>query len=683
MAVALGAAWGLKRHYSLATAEELRWILQPTTALTQVVLGSDFAFRPGEGYLSRELSILISPACAGVNFLIASVSIARVRLRAGASRLATAPARARSSALPRLPDDVAGQRSAHLRFRVGGTPSGAFLRSDVSQRSPAPRHRRLPGWIDGPLSDGSSLAVQPNACDYAPFQSDHRARVLSRGDAPGAAAAGRRAQPRVLGTRSAGLGSGGSPRRNAALAGAGESSTLPSPSAGSRGNRHLAGRRPNRHDERGPRRTVRARRPHSRSSIRARASAGGIVCPRSVRSITIAREKPSRVIASATPRMCSRLKSFEPVRRSRAFPSLNRGRGAGRCGRGRPDHPQRAPGAGTPHRTPARRLERRLDSRGVSAARSSLRPRSRPRRRVRRRRRVRGAPPRGRRAQGRCVRSLRARCPPGSAPPRAGGAHRAPLGSSMARRRSPPNESRPGHRAAHLRPQRPGRTPPPTLRRPDSRLVAASPSPRARSSATRPRGSRSLISRRRLLGSRAGSADPGRRERRRTFERRVDRRYSGRRRFLARASTQLPDPFGTRRSALVVWRCEIAVRRQRLTRIPQTPGDESDRSDHDEASGQQPHERALCPAAPLVAAAKHTAPVGARGQAVDLTPFRHARTLDRPARRREAGSRPVAWRRGELLDHTSVRAAPEAGFVHPRHLVRPDGVRLETARAAG
>ncbi len=70
MAVALGAAWVLKRHYSVSTAEELRWILQPTTALTQLVLGADFAFRPGEGYLSRELSILVSPACAGVNFLI-------------------------------------------------------------------------------------------------------------------------------------------------------------------------------------------------------------------------------------------------------------------------------------------------------------------------------------------------------------------------------------------------------------------------------------------------------------------------------------------------------------------------------------------------------------------------------------------------------------------------------------
>jgi exosortase K len=34
------------------------------------VVGSDFVFRPGEGYLSRELSILVSPACAGVNFLV-------------------------------------------------------------------------------------------------------------------------------------------------------------------------------------------------------------------------------------------------------------------------------------------------------------------------------------------------------------------------------------------------------------------------------------------------------------------------------------------------------------------------------------------------------------------------------------------------------------------------------------
>jgi exosortase K len=70
VAVALVSAWLLKRHYSQAEAEELRWILGPTAALVELALGRELSFRAGEGYLSRELSILVSPACAGVNFLI-------------------------------------------------------------------------------------------------------------------------------------------------------------------------------------------------------------------------------------------------------------------------------------------------------------------------------------------------------------------------------------------------------------------------------------------------------------------------------------------------------------------------------------------------------------------------------------------------------------------------------------
>ena len=72
-AVALGVAWLLKRHYSQASAEELRWILAPTTWLTSLFMSGEFEFRPGEGYLSRAQSILISPACAGVNFLIVAL----------------------------------------------------------------------------------------------------------------------------------------------------------------------------------------------------------------------------------------------------------------------------------------------------------------------------------------------------------------------------------------------------------------------------------------------------------------------------------------------------------------------------------------------------------------------------------------------------------------------------------
>ena len=67
---ALAIAWLLKHHYSHASAEALRLILAPTAWLTSLVLGGHFQFLADEGYLSRQHSILISPACAGVNFLI-------------------------------------------------------------------------------------------------------------------------------------------------------------------------------------------------------------------------------------------------------------------------------------------------------------------------------------------------------------------------------------------------------------------------------------------------------------------------------------------------------------------------------------------------------------------------------------------------------------------------------------
>ena len=73
VAVALGLAWLLKRHYSQASAEDLRWILAPTTWLTSLLVPGEFVFQAGQGYLSREQSVLISPACAGVNFLIVAL----------------------------------------------------------------------------------------------------------------------------------------------------------------------------------------------------------------------------------------------------------------------------------------------------------------------------------------------------------------------------------------------------------------------------------------------------------------------------------------------------------------------------------------------------------------------------------------------------------------------------------
>ena len=71
--VAFVLAVGLKQHYSHASAEDLRWILAPTAWLTSLCTSGEFAFRAGEGYLNREHSVLVSPACAGVNFLVVAL----------------------------------------------------------------------------------------------------------------------------------------------------------------------------------------------------------------------------------------------------------------------------------------------------------------------------------------------------------------------------------------------------------------------------------------------------------------------------------------------------------------------------------------------------------------------------------------------------------------------------------
>jgi exosortase K len=69
---AASIAWGLKRHYADAYADDLWWILTPTAQMAGVITGTAFEWQPGEGYLSRERLFLIEKSCAGVNFLIAA-----------------------------------------------------------------------------------------------------------------------------------------------------------------------------------------------------------------------------------------------------------------------------------------------------------------------------------------------------------------------------------------------------------------------------------------------------------------------------------------------------------------------------------------------------------------------------------------------------------------------------------
>jgi exosortase K len=77
--VALVCAFTLKLYYSTASANQLRWILAPTTALVELVSGASFEFESHAGYLSRERGFLIADSCAGVNFLITAFLMLSMR----------------------------------------------------------------------------------------------------------------------------------------------------------------------------------------------------------------------------------------------------------------------------------------------------------------------------------------------------------------------------------------------------------------------------------------------------------------------------------------------------------------------------------------------------------------------------------------------------------------------------
>jgi len=63
-------ALALKFYYANATADELLWILAPTTALVELLSGRSFAFESYTGYVSSDHRFVIAVPCAGVNFLI-------------------------------------------------------------------------------------------------------------------------------------------------------------------------------------------------------------------------------------------------------------------------------------------------------------------------------------------------------------------------------------------------------------------------------------------------------------------------------------------------------------------------------------------------------------------------------------------------------------------------------------
>jgi exosortase K len=91
VAIAVLVIWGMKRHYSDARADDLWWILSPTSRVVGAVTGTAFVAVPSEGYVSHERLFVIEKSCAGINFLVAAFGMLTVallhRVRSGASGL--------------------------------------------------------------------------------------------------------------------------------------------------------------------------------------------------------------------------------------------------------------------------------------------------------------------------------------------------------------------------------------------------------------------------------------------------------------------------------------------------------------------------------------------------------------------------------------------------------------------
>lgn len=73
--LSLLALLGLKLFYRNAGADELTWILTPTTRWVGILSGIPFTYVPGEGYVNHSLRLVIAPSCCGIRFLCISAAM--------------------------------------------------------------------------------------------------------------------------------------------------------------------------------------------------------------------------------------------------------------------------------------------------------------------------------------------------------------------------------------------------------------------------------------------------------------------------------------------------------------------------------------------------------------------------------------------------------------------------------
>lgn len=66
----LALLYSMKLHYSMASVNELDWILFPTTKLVEGITGIHFQKEAFTGYVNWDVQVIIAKSCAGINFMI-------------------------------------------------------------------------------------------------------------------------------------------------------------------------------------------------------------------------------------------------------------------------------------------------------------------------------------------------------------------------------------------------------------------------------------------------------------------------------------------------------------------------------------------------------------------------------------------------------------------------------------
>jgi len=73
-AAGAAVACGLKLFYSRAGAEDLDWVLAPTSRLVELISDARFEKERHVGWISHTHGIIVGPSCAGINFLIIALA---------------------------------------------------------------------------------------------------------------------------------------------------------------------------------------------------------------------------------------------------------------------------------------------------------------------------------------------------------------------------------------------------------------------------------------------------------------------------------------------------------------------------------------------------------------------------------------------------------------------------------